>query len=333
VNPDAPKERLAPSLHPGGSRWSDSVRRAVIDVGTNSVKLLIADVAGQEVMPIAEDSKQTRLGKGFYETHRLQPGAIERTAIAVAKYARIARDWETEQIRIIATSAVRDAGNAQDLIDAVQSSCGLTLEIISGEAEADYVYHGVSSDPKLDGRPLLILDVGGGSTELIVGEHGRKYYRNSFPLGTVRLWETIQPSDPPGPMALEECRRRVSHFLASEVAPGLRHAIARCDAPPLLVGTGGTATILARLEGRLAGFERDQIEATILSQARMSFWVRHLWSHSLAQRKELRGLPAKRADIIIMGVAIYEAVMECFGFSELRVSTRGLRFGALMRSI
>ena len=145
------------------------VRRAVIDVGTNSVKLLVAQVAGHEVRPLLEESKQTRLGSGFYETHCLQPEAIASTAKAVARFAEIARQQEVSPIRVIATSAARDALNAQELTSAIEAASGLKVEIISGEQEADWVFQGVTSDQRFASERLLLLDVGGGSTEFILG--------------------------------------------------------------------------------------------------------------------------------------------------------------------
>ena len=144
-------------------------RRAVIDIGTNSVKLLVAEVAGATVTPLLEQSEQTRLGRGFYETHRLQPEAIRQTAQAVAEFAGRAGKFSPVSTRVIATSAARDALNAAELIAAIKASAGLPVEIISGEQEADWAFLGVTSDPALAGQPLLILDVGGGSTEFILG--------------------------------------------------------------------------------------------------------------------------------------------------------------------
>jgi len=173
------------------------VRRAVIDIGTNSVKLLIADVVGDDVRPLFEDSRQTRLGKGFYESSRLQPDAVKQTAEAVAEFGKEAKAHEAKSIRVIATSAARDAKNPGDLIAAVEKASGLKIEIISGEQEADWAFQGVTSDPQLAKRHLLLLDVGGGSTEFILGQGEHKHFRQSFPLGTVRLFEQFPVSDPP----------------------------------------------------------------------------------------------------------------------------------------
>src|SRR6267142_5676404 len=145
----------------------ETVRRAVIDVGTNSIKLLVADVRGRDVRPVHEESKQTRLGKGFYESNCLQPEAIARTAEAVWEFAEIAREKSAASIRVIATSAARDAVNPTDLTLSIERASGLKTEIISGEREAGWVFQGVATDAELAKRPLLLLDVGGGSTEFI----------------------------------------------------------------------------------------------------------------------------------------------------------------------
>jgi exopolyphosphatase/guanosine-5'-triphosphate,3'-diphosphate pyrophosphatase len=311
-----------------------STRRAVIDVGTNSVKLLVADVAGHDVRPVWEDSKQTRLGSGFYETHRLQPEPIAKTARAVAQFAGLAREVKATSIRVIATSAARDAVNPAELLSAIEAACGLKVEIISGEQEAEWAFHGVTTDPGLARQPLLLLDVGGGSTEFILGQGEHKHFRHSFPLGTVRLMEKIPHGDPPSPKELAACREWLRTFFAKEVQPKLEPAIlretGRDPAEVQLVGTGGTASILARMEAGLEDYDRERIEAARLSRERLRRRVEQLWGLPLIERQQIAGLPPKRADVILTGVAIYEAVMEQFDFRELRVSTRGLRFAAVM---
>ncbi len=332
-----------------------AVRRAVIDVGTNSIKLLVAEVAGREVRPVCEQSKQTRLGQGFYQTHRLRPEAIAATAQAVTAFAEIAREHRATSVRIIATSAARDAANAGDLASAVEAASGLRLRIISGEQEADWVFQGVTTDPALRRQSLLLLDVGGGSTEFIVGRGDHKHFSRSFPLGTVRLMEIIPHSDPPATGELAACQKWIRGFLEREVRPEVALALQReaADGPktpwhPIpnpgrlparkartppraqLVGTGGTTSILARMEARLTDYDRERMEATRLSLDRLRWHLSRLWSLPLEKRKQIVGLPANRADVILTGAVIYEAVMELFGFEVLRISTRGLRFAAVM---
>ena len=200
-------------------------RRAVIDVGTNSVKLLVGDVAEGAIKPVSEASRQTRLGAGFYGARRLQGAAIAATAEAVAAYAREARESGASSVRVVATSAARDAVNAAELIEAVRRGAGLEMEILSGDKEADWVFRGVTLNPKLARAPVLILDVGGGSTEFIVGENAVPQFRSSYSLGTVRLLEQLRPGDPPGLPALLQCRGWVRDFLRTEVVPLLKPAL------------------------------------------------------------------------------------------------------------
>jgi exopolyphosphatase/guanosine-5'-triphosphate,3'-diphosphate pyrophosphatase len=310
----------------------ESVRRAVIDVGTNSVKLLVAGVRGSDVQPLLEKSRQTRLGRNFYETHRLQPVAISQTAEAVAEFAGLARKKKSQSIRVIATSAARDAVNAGELTSAIEKSSGLKVEIISGAREAEWAFQGVATESELAEMPLLILDVGGGSTEFILGCGAKKSFAHSFPLGTVRLLEKFPHSDPPARGEFLKCRRWLKNFLQIEVLPQLQPALRRAkkSSEIQLVGTGGTASILAQMENKSSRFDREHIERTVLSLKKIKTLRKNLWRLPLAGRKKIPGLPKSRADVILPGVLIYEIVMEELGFAELRVSTRGLRFAAVM---
>jgi exopolyphosphatase/guanosine-5'-triphosphate,3'-diphosphate pyrophosphatase len=264
----------------------------------------------------------------------LQPEAIARTAEAVWEFAEDRPRKKSASVRVIATSAARDAVNADDLTSAIERASGLKTEIISGEREAEWAFQGVTTDKELANAPLLLLDVGGGSTEFILGQGDQKHFAHSFPLGTVRLLEKFPHSDPPTRGEFLECRNWLSNFLKTEVRPKFdaalhREAHAKSGAIQL-VGTGGTTSILARIELKLERFDRDRIEDARLSLAQVKAHRKQLWALPLAGRKEITGLPKLRADVILTGVIIYEAVMEEFGFQQLRVSTRGLRFAAVM---
>jgi exopolyphosphatase / guanosine-5'-triphosphate,3'-diphosphate pyrophosphatase len=306
-------------------------RRAVIDVGTNSVKLLVADIAGRRAEPVHESSEQTRLGRDFYPEHRLQSAAITRTARAVASFVEKAREAGAGVIRIIATSAAREALNQDELLAALQSASALPVEVISGEQEAEWTFQGVVSNRCFAGGPLLIADVGGGSTELILGAEDSERFCHSFPLGTVRLLEQAPHSDPPTGMEWDRCQAAVTDFLARSVHPVIAGELSRFAPESVqLVGTGGTTSILARVELGLASFDRDRIEALRMNRGQISRQRERLWSLPLDQRMRIPGLPADRADVILTGVAIYEALMRLLAFDVLRVSTRGLRFAALL---
>jgi exopolyphosphatase/guanosine-5'-triphosphate,3'-diphosphate pyrophosphatase len=316
----------------------EPIRRAVIDVGTNSIKLLVAEIAGVEVQPVYETSRQTRLGRGFFQTHRLQPQAIAATAEAVAGFAAEAQAHGAGVIRVFATSAAREAANAEELTGAIERASGLRVEIISGEKEADWVFQGVMTDPQLAQEKVLLLDVGGGSTEFILGHARQQQFRASLPLGTVRMLENCPHGDPPTPDELTKCRQRLREFLDQHVRGRLEPALRSESGSDSsrntvkLVGTGGTATILARMEQEMTGYDRGRIEATRIGLDRLRAQTERLWDLTLEARKQIVGLPPNRADVILSGVAIYEAVMDAFGFPELQVSTRGLRFAVVLEN-
>ena len=334
--------------------------RAVIDVGTNSVKLLVARVNGTLVEPLVERGIQTRLGEGFFETRRLRPEAIERTATTVAALHEEALAHCPNRLRILATAAARESLNRQDLLEALHRRVGTEVEVISGELEAELAFRGVCSHPRLANTPLLVTDVGGGSTEFIVGQAGQRTLARSFPLGAVRLFERLRPPESPTPDDLRHCRSAVDAFLLTQVLPCLDPLGSRQrpeDASPdppgpaspgpsasrtdrrspfanrhslRYVGVGGTAVILARIAAGMTDYDRERIEATELSAASLTELTERLWFLSLPQRRQVTGLPPERADIILTGIAIYEGIVRVFGLSGMQPCTRGLRFAALM---
>jgi len=312
-----------------------TARRAVIDIGTNSIKLLVADVRGETVEPVLEQSQQTRLGSGFYQTRQLQTPAIESTVKAISSFVEIAQQHSAETVKLIATSAAREARNVDELTSAVKAACLLPIEILSGEQEADWVFKGVTTDPVLARLPLLILDVGGGSTEFILGHGHQKYFSASFPLGTVRLLEQCPHGEPPTALELEACRSAIREFLHRQVQPALGsalHSEARSSSAGVqLAGTGGTASILARMELGIDRYDRPLIEGAVISLDRVRWHAEHLWGLPLQRRREVPGLPPDRADVILTGVLIYETIMDGLGFPDLRISTRGLRFAAVLQ--
>jgi exopolyphosphatase/guanosine-5'-triphosphate,3'-diphosphate pyrophosphatase len=316
-------------------------RRAVIDIGTNSVKLLVGDVSDNNVVPVLETSHQTRLGRDFYETHVLQPGAIQQTADGVADFVGESGRLDAASIVIIATSAVRDAHNRKELVDAVRGASGLPLRIITGNEEADYAYKGVLTDPKFANQHLLLLDMGGGSTEFVLGHGAHVRFRHSFALGTLRLMDALHISDPPVLEELEACYSRALAYLHKEarplLAPALEHArkdaLAGASGAVKLVGTGGTAGILARMDAGLETYDRDAMEAVVIPTDRLRAQTERLWSLAIEERRKIVGLPPRRADVILTGAAAYLCIMEEFGFETLRVSTRGLRFAALLEPV
>ena len=305
--------------------------RAIIDIGTNSVKLLVADVEGSTVTRLFEDSEQTRLGQGFYETSRLLPEAILTTAQSVQRWAKRAAAFFPERLEVIATSAAREALNQAELLEVVGRESGLRVRVISGETEAAWAYMGVTTNPNLSSKNILVLDVGGGSTEFILGKGMTPLASQSFKMGTVRLLETFPPKDPPTAEDLQKVTESIQHLLKSEVAPFLDPYLAQLNGEPLvLVGTGGTSTLLARMALKTQIFDADAVDRVELGTKAVTERNQQLWQLPLALRRMIRGLPAPRADVILMGSAIYAAVMRQFNIDLMRISTRGLRFAALL---
>lgn len=306
-------------------------RRAVIDIGTNSVKLLVGDLTGAGVLAVHETSIQTRLGQGLHPARRLHAEAIQRTAAAVTSLADQARKLGATAIRGIATSAAREALNADALVAAIRDASQLGIEIISGELEAEWGYRGVASDPALAGGPILMADAGGGSTELVLGEGGRVRVRRSFPLGTVRLLECHPVSDPPSITEWRRLEAWLNRFVGDQVLPVFGPALEAGTGDPVrVVGACGTTTILARMDRGLDTYDRQILDGLVLTADGLTVMRERLWALPLGARRRLPGLPPERADVMLTGVAIYEALLRQLRRPQLHVSLRSLRFGALL---
>jgi len=305
-------------------------RGAVIDVGTNSVKLLVVALDAPGATPIEELSVTTRLGRGFYPDLVLQPLAIADTARVVGEFVRRAKQLGVERVKAIATSAAREAKNGDALLDALRASSGLDVEIISGEREASLAFRGVASSPHLHGSELLVVDVGGGSTEFILGGAAGIGWQRSFPMGVVRLIETLHADDSPGPEQWERCRQMVREFLHSTVAAARDAGRSLSGGSGTrLVGVGGSATVLAAMEQRLEEFRREAVDGAVVSLDAVRDWERRLWAMPMEERRRVPGLPPPRADVILTGVSIYAAIMETLDYRQMTVSARGLRYAVM----
>jgi len=268
---------------------------------------------------------QTRLGQGVFETGQLASEAIEATARVVADFAAKAKEQDVSSVRVLATSAAREAANGDELAAAI-SAGGLELEIIDGQTEAELVLRGVRSLPDLAEGPLAIIDVGGGSTEFLVADATVPGLQHSFPLGTVRWLEAFPVSDTPTASERAKLAQALDDFLDEQVTPNL----GGLPLPETLIGAGGTPVFLSRIFLERDDLSADEIESLRLSLPEVQSLIQRLWQMSLAERSELAGLPANRADVILFGAAIYEAVMMRCGFGELRPTLRGVRYGALL---
>jgi exopolyphosphatase/guanosine-5'-triphosphate,3'-diphosphate pyrophosphatase len=288
------------------------MRRAVIDIGTNTVKLLVADVQDGNVSPVVEKDRTTRLGEGVNESKRLSHTAIARTIQAIGDFLGEARRLGAQDVQALTTSAARDAVNRSEFLEGVLCQCGLEVQVITGEREAELIFLGVSSDPEWSQDPILVLDVGGGSAEIIEGQAGRLELFQSLPLGALRLTEQFGE----GKFAA------LCDYLRTTLGPALaRHSIRGRR----MIGTGGTGTTAARIACNV-------VDRSTISQADLRTLVDRLRALPLVERKKVPGLPPERADIIVAGGAVFLVAMELLGATELTVSVRNLRYGALVAS-
>lgn len=286
------------------------MRCAVIDIGTNTVKLLVADVFDRQVVPVVGKDRTTRLGEGVDDRKRLLPAAMARTVRAIQDFLGEARGLGATDCVAVATSAARDAANRDEFLGQVRQVCGLEVELISGEREAELIFRGVSSDPEWSGARILVVDVGGGSAEFIQGKDGKMEIFRSLPLGALRLTEKFGE----GRFAelCEYLEGTLRDALAGYHASGCR-----------MIATGGTMVTLARVEC-------GTVDHATISRKKVEALVRKLEAMPLAERKKVPGLPPERADIIVAGGAVLLTAMEVLKASELTVSVRNLRYGALV---
>ena len=304
--------------------------QAVIDVGTNSIKLLVGEVERGTLTPLLDTTARhpARLGRGYYESRNLQHDAIAGAIDAINELIKRAERYQPASIRLVATSAVRDARNRTEFETMVRERTGLPLEVVSGEREAELIHRGVMSDPSIGPQSLVIMDVGGGSTEIVIAHREELYLSRSFPLGAVRMMEILRPQDPPTAGDRERCDDFLEQYFSEFIVPAVQLGVGEHGHIHTFVATGGTAACMAMMH---APAQREsEIEAGIcLTREDVRFQADRVWNLSLIQRQQIKGLPEKRADVILTGAAIFNAALSFLGFDELVVSRRGLRFGVL----
>lgn len=296
-------------------------RYAAIDVGTNSVLLLVAErQADGRFTAVEERSEITRLGKGVDQTKTLAPDALETTLKVLERFALEARELGAKGIVATATSAARDATNGKLFLAGAKQRAGLEVEIISGSEEARLSFASAFSD--FGGQsPLVVLDIGGGSTEFIYGDtKGEVTFRHSFDVGSVRLTERHVKTDPP------------SHAELEAIDAMLTKTFSALPAPPAgfkLVGVAGTVTTLCAVARRVEPYDPSLIHGAVLPLVEVNAALTRLASLPTSLRKTVPGLQPKRADVIVAGGLVFRAAMRALGIEEVIVSDRGLRWGLL----
>ena len=287
-------------------------RVGVVDLGTNSTRLLVADVEDGSVREVERRLAITRLGEGVDERRLLLPTAVARVRNTLADYRRVLETSGVERTLAVATSAVRDAENGEAFLGEIEWGYGFDTRLLSGDEEARLTFAGVAAG-RAPGPGTLVLDVGGGSTELVLAD----WYR-SLDLGCVRLTERFLRSDPPNPSELTACREHVRALLPGEPRP--THA----------VGVAGTVTTLAVISLGLDEEDPALVHCHRLAATWIEAEVDRLASLSVSELREIRGMHPDRAPVIAAGALVVAETLRHFGLDELEVSEYDLLHGAAL---
>lgn len=304
-------------------RHGTGVTRAVVDVGTISVRLLVARVSEGRVDDVVRRAQVTRLGEGLWPDGRLSQEARARTAEVVRRFIAEARGLGAESILMVGTSATRDATDGRTFLEALGASEGVEAEVLTGEEEAAATYAGVCVDVKDD---PVVLDIGGGSTELVRRNRDGALDVVSLDLGASRALESWLKSDPPSVWELARVKEEVE-----QVVHGVRTRFGWGAGGSALVGVAGTVTTLACLDAGLQRYSRAAIHLRALELGSVRRWLARLAAMSAAQRAGLPCVQPGRAPVIVGGAAVLAAVMETLGYERLIVSERDLLDGLIMR--
>ncbi|MET0558576.1 MAG: Ppx/GppA phosphatase family protein [Solirubrobacterales bacterium] len=293
-------------------------RVAVIDVGTNSARLLVADVADGRVTPVERRSTVTRLGRGVDLTGRLSAEAIEDACAAIGPYVATLRELEADTVEVVATSAVRDAGNGSAFVAELRERFALSPRVLDGEEEARLTYLGASSE-QAPTEPTLVVDIGGGSTELIVGSGDEISFHTSMQAGVVRHTERHIGSDPPTALELEALAGDVRGLIEEAVPPGI--------AAEAGVAVAGTPNSLAAIDLGLEPYDPRRVQGYLLTLTSIQRMLSQLASVPLGERIEIPGMHPDRAPTIVAGVVILIETMRTFGLERVQASEHDILYG------
>jgi exopolyphosphatase/guanosine-5'-triphosphate,3'-diphosphate pyrophosphatase len=283
------------------------VRVAAVDLGTNTTRLLVADISDGRIDEVHRETRITRLGEGVDARHRLLPVPIARVRNVLTDYRRTLEGLGAERTLAVATSAVRDAENGEAFLGEVEWSYGFATRLLSGDEEAELTRRGV--DPRAG---TLVVDIGGGSTELIVDD-----FHTSLDIGSVRYTERFVHTDPADPADLDEISRAVHTALEDHVQVKAQSAI----------GVAGTVTTLAALDLGLEQYDRERVHGHRLTTAAARTQLARLAALPLHERRELPAIEPDRAPVIVAGAVILVSILDHFGLDEIEVSERDILDG------
>ncbi|MBF6567247.1 MAG: Ppx/GppA family phosphatase [Candidatus Binataceae bacterium] len=301
-------------------------RLAALDVGTNTVLMLVVELHPNGTLhKLADLSRIARLGRGVDRTGRLDPDSAAMTLATIAEFATRARELGVDRIIAVATAALRDAADGASFIQQVRDATGVELRIISGEAEARLSYLAVAKGLDLQTQSrILLIDIGGGSTEFIRSEPDRDLQAVSLQIGSVRLTERFFHNDPPSAEEVAALRAAVDKAIDS---------LNWKFRPEVLVGIAGTATTICAVALRLADYDSNLVHGHRLTRTEVGRTLNLFATLPYAERRKLPGLAEGRVDVILAGAVILDRVMERFGLAEVVISDQGVRWGLIWQEL
>jgi exopolyphosphatase/guanosine-5'-triphosphate,3'-diphosphate pyrophosphatase len=299
------------------------MRIAAVDLGTNSFLCLVAEVSGsgsETSLAVLEDhSRVVRLGEKVHEKKEFIPAALERARVCLTEFSQIIKKHKVDKVIGTATSAARDAKNGDALLK-IGKDLGIPIHIIGGKKEAELSFAGAMTGFKnLLDKNIIVIDVGGGSTELIHKSPGKELKAQSFDVGVVRLTEMFLKHDPILPTEYAELRKYAVQVLSQYGKP-------KAD---IVIGVAGTPTTLACMTQKIV-FDDKKIDGFTLTKKEINDWAGKLGALTVEERKKQTGLEPKRADVIVAGCALLDVSLEVCGHDKMLVSTRGLRYGVVL---
>jgi exopolyphosphatase/guanosine-5'-triphosphate,3'-diphosphate pyrophosphatase len=298
-------------------------RVAAIDLGTNSTRLLVADVDGNGITDVERETRITRLGEGVDQRRRLLPLPIARVRNVLTDYRQKIERLGAERVLLIATSAVRDADNGEAFLGEIEWSYGFATRLLTGHDEALLTFRGVTADRDVPAG-TAIVDLGGGSTEIVVGNDDGVRWHDSLDIGSVRLTERFMHGDPPSDSELARCAAAVRELLAERVPDDVRAGVRAA------IGVAGTITSMAALDLGLTEYDRTKVHGHVLTPDALERTVEQLAAVPLAERRRLRPLDPDRAPVIVAGALIVREIVDFLGADGLEVSERDLLDGAAL---
>ena len=299
---------------------------ASIDIGSNTIRLLIGRVEGGRIIRHRTGMVITRLAAGIGETGLLNPDSMEKSVSVLKAFSDIISAYGISHIKAVGTSALREAKNSGEFRQRVLAETGINIEVISGEEEAELTARGVLSD-MLEADSSLIVDLGGGSAEWIFCRNSSPAEMGTIPTGVVKLFDKHIKSDPPSKADILSLKKE-----SDTVLSGLKTQIGRLiNSRTVFIGTAGTITTLASIDIGLEVYDHEKINRHSISLERLHDIADMLIRIPIGERKELKGLEPERADLIIPGILFTINIMELFGFANILVSDDGLLEGALIK--